>query len=154
MAGKQDGPVYGPPTQFESDRAARESYTAQQEQPARPAYGPSQAANLLAAMPDPDVEARYRHQLAAESFERGRALGRAEHIAAAAAAQAAAREAPDPETIDAINRAAAAQHAEMEERRWGPGGRQHFADPRPGDYAGRGKPPVPHPEQEHELEAG
>lgn len=28
-------------------------------------------------------------------------------------------------------------HAELEERRWGPGGREHYADPRPGDYPGR-----------------
>ena len=28
-------------------------------------------------------------------------------------------------------------HAELEERRWGPGGRAHFADPRPGDFPGR-----------------
>jgi hypothetical protein len=27
--------------------------------------------------------------------------------------------------------------AELERRRWGPGGREHFADPRPGDYPGR-----------------
>lgn len=27
--------------------------------------------------------------------------------------------------------------AELELRRWGPGGRQHFADPRLGDYPGR-----------------
>ncbi len=26
--------------------------------------------------------------------------------------------------------------AELEERRWGPGGREHFGDPRPGDYKG------------------
>jgi hypothetical protein len=26
---------------------------------------------------------------------------------------------------------------EIERRRWGPGGREHFADPRPGDYPGR-----------------
>ena len=26
--------------------------------------------------------------------------------------------------------------AELEEARWGPGGRAHFADPRPGDYRG------------------
>src|ERR1700691_770416 len=26
---------------------------------------------------------------------------------------------------------------ELEERRWGPGGREHAADPRPGDYQGR-----------------
>jgi hypothetical protein len=28
--------------------------------------------------------------------------------------------------------------AEVQARRWGPGGREHFADPRPGDYPGRG----------------
>ena len=29
-------------------------------------------------------------------------------------------------------------HAELERRRWGPGGREHFGDPRrPGDYPGR-----------------
>lgn len=27
---------------------------------------------------------------------------------------------------------------DMEIRRWGPGGRAHFADPRPGDFRGRG----------------
>lgn len=26
--------------------------------------------------------------------------------------------------------------AALEEARWGPGGREHFADPRPGDYQG------------------
>ena len=43
--------------------------------------------------------------------------------------------------------------AELEERRWGPGGRAHFADPRPGDYPGRGAR-QPEPEPEPELEAG
>lgn len=28
------------------------------------------------------------------------------------------------------------KHAELEERRWGPGGREHFGDPRPGDHPG------------------
>ena len=27
-------------------------------------------------------------------------------------------------------------HAVLERRRWGPGGREHFADPRPGDFPG------------------
>ena len=27
--------------------------------------------------------------------------------------------------------------AELERRRWGPGGREHFGDPRPGDFPGR-----------------
>ena len=45
-------------------------------------------------------------------------------------------------------------HAELEERRWGPDGRAHFADPRPGDFPGRAAPqPGPHPEPEPEAEA-
>jgi hypothetical protein len=28
-------------------------------------------------------------------------------------------------------------HAELERRRWGPGGREHFGEPRPGDYRGK-----------------
>jgi hypothetical protein len=28
--------------------------------------------------------------------------------------------------------------AELERKRWGPDGREHFADPRPGDFPGRG----------------
>ncbi len=42
--------------------------------------------------------------------------------------------------------------AELEERRWGPGGRAHFADPRPGDFPGRGA--QPHPQAEQEMAAG
>jgi hypothetical protein len=30
-------------------------------------------------------------------------------------------------------------HAELERRRWGPGGREHFGDPRPGDRPGQRK---------------
>ena len=29
------------------------------------------------------------------------------------------------------------EHAELELRRWGPAGREHFGDPRPGDFPGR-----------------
>ncbi len=43
-------------------------------------------------------------------------------------------------------------HAELEERRWGLGGRAHFADPRPGDFPGRGARPQPQAGQE--MEAG
>ncbi len=32
----------------------------------------------------------------------------------------------------------ATPYAEIERKRWGPGGRAHFADPRPGDFPGRG----------------
>ena len=44
-------------------------------------------------------------------------------------------------------------HAELEQRRWGPGGRAHFADPRPGDFAGRENKPEPQTEAELEAEA-
>ena len=40
-------------------------------------------------------------------------------------------------------------HAELEVKRWGPGGREHFADPRPGDFPGRA---TAEPEPETELE--
>jgi hypothetical protein len=35
---------------------------------------------------------------------------------------------------------------ELEERRWGPGGREHFGDPRPADFVGR--------DNERQAEAG
>lgn len=38
--------------------------------------------------------------------------------------------------------------AELEARRWGPGGRARFGDPQPGDFTGRGAEP------EQEAEAG
>jgi hypothetical protein len=44
-------------------------------------------------------------------------------------------------------------HAELEQRRWGPGGRAHFADPRPGDFLGRENKPEPQTEAELEAEA-
>jgi hypothetical protein len=40
-------------------------------------------------------------------------------------------------------------HADLEAERWGPGGREHFGDPRPGDFPGRAEP-----EPEIGLEAG
>jgi hypothetical protein len=50
-----------------------------------------------------------------------------------------------------------ADHAELEQRRWGPGGRAYFADPRPGDFQGRGIEALMHiqrTEPEKEAEAG
>jgi hypothetical protein len=41
--------------------------------------------------------------------------------------------------------------AEIEAERWGPGGREHFGDPKPGDFPGR---EARQPEPEPELEAG
>lgn len=44
----------------------------------------------------------------------------------------------------------AVSNAELEERRWGPGGREHFGDPHPRDFPGRD---ISH-SKEHDREAG
>jgi hypothetical protein len=83
-----------------------------------------------------EAEIRYRNQVAREmaeaGYERGRAAGYLQAIADVKAVQHGL-------VLD----------AEIEERRWGPGGRAHFGDPRPGDYPGRARA-APEPE----LEAG
>ena len=70
-----------------------------------------------------EAETAYRLQMARESFADGYA---------AAEAEMAAR-------WDRIARTTAPRpsHAELEEKRWGPGGRSRFAEARPGDYPGR-----------------
>jgi multidrug efflux pump subunit AcrA (membrane-fusion protein) len=86
-----------------------------------------------------EAETRYRNQLAREmaaaAFERGQLVGRV---------QAAA-------DIKAVQHGLVLD-AEMEGLRWGPGGRAHFADPRPGDFPGRAA--LRQAETEPELEAG
>ena len=83
-----------------------------------------------------EAETRYRHQVAREAaaagYDRGRTAGYLQAVADVKAFQHGL-------VLD----------AEMEERRWGPGGRAHFADPRPGDFPGRG---ARQPEAEPELE--
>ena len=92
----------------------------------------------IAAAELAEAESRYRNELAREmaaaAFERGQLAGRV---------QAAA-------DIKAVQHGLVLD-AELEARRWGPGGRAHFADPRPGDFPGR---QVQQPEPEPELEAG
>lgn len=83
-----------------------------------------------------EAEVRYRNQLAREMYAAGR------------------RDAEAAGYVRAIADVKAAQHglvrdAEVYARRWGPGGRAHFADPRPGDFPG-----IDRPEPETELEAG
>ena len=84
-----------------------------------------EAADLAAA------ETRYRHQFAREAYAAGHADGYRAGYRQADADQAA-RWNHAARAIDGPTR------AEVEERRWGPGGRAHFADPRPGDFPGRG----------------
>jgi hypothetical protein len=90
-----------------------------------------EAAELAAA------ESRYRFQLAREmaavAYERGQVDG----------------------YLLAVADFKAFQHglvrdAELETARWGPAGREHFADPRPGDFPGRA---ARRPEPEPDLEA-
>jgi len=94
-----------------------------------------------------EAETRYRLNLAREMYQRGQQAGyRAGRRDAEADEAAAWRQ------LHASMRglATSPSHAELEERRWGPGGRGSFADPRPGDFPGRGALPQP----EREAEAG
>jgi hypothetical protein len=70
-----------------------------------------------------ETETAYRLQMARESFAAGYAAAEADMDARWNRIARAAVRGPS--------------HAELEEKRWGPGGREHFADPRPGDYPGR-----------------
>jgi hypothetical protein len=81
------------------------------------------------------AETAYRLQLAREMYQAGRRDAEADM---AARWHEIARPATHGPT-----------QAGLEAERWGPGGREHFGDPRPGDYPGR----VPSPRQpERELE--
>jgi hypothetical protein len=82
-----------------------------------------------------EAEVRYRNQVGREMYQAGRRSAEAE-------------------MAEAWHRLAAPvahgmPYAELEERRWGPGGRAHFGDPRPGDFPGHCRR-----EPEPELEAG
>ena len=78
-------------------------------------------------VPLAEAETRYRNRLAREMYERGRRDAEAEH---AEGWRRIAAPVADGRSF-----------AEIEERRWGPGGREHLADPRPGDFPGRGAEP-------------
>jgi hypothetical protein len=89
-----------------------------------------------------EAETAYRNQLGREMYQAGHAAGYQAGYRQAEADQAT-------RWNQAARPAAGPAHAELEERRWGPGGRARFADPRPGDFPGRG----PQPESEPEAEA-
>ncbi len=91
-----------------------------------------------------EAETRYRNQLGREMYQAGHADGYQAGYRQAEADMAA-------RWNQATRPAAGPSHAELEERRWGPGGRAHFADPRPGDFPGRGTQPQPEPETEAEA---
>ena len=79
-----------------------------------------------------EAEVRYRNQVGRLMYEAGRREAEAE-MAAQWSRVAAVVRGPDL--------------GEIEARRWGPGGRAHFGDSRPGDFSGRGA------QREAELEA-
>jgi hypothetical protein len=84
-----------------------------------------------------EAESRYRNQVGRLMYEAGRRDAEAEMAA----------------RWDRIARPAVhgVDHAVLEERRWGPAGREHFADARPGDFPGRAA--AQEPEAQPELEA-
>src|ERR1700728_2815557 len=91
-----------------------------------------------------EAETGYRNQLGREMYQAGHADGyQAGYRQAEADMAASWHQATRPADGPAL--------AELEERRWGPGGRARFADPRPGDFPGRGTRPQPEPEPEVEA---
>jgi hypothetical protein len=95
-----------------------------------------------------EAETAYRNQLGREMYEAGHADGyRAGYEAAWGDREADAAAWWRDHGRSLVDRP---DHAELEERRWGPGGRAHFADPRPGDFPGRD--PRPRPESAREPE--
>ena len=105
---------------------------------------PDEALEAAAAV---EAETRYRDQLAREMYQAGHADGYRAGYRQADADQAARWNQVARAAIDGPT------YAELEERRWGPGGREAFAEPRPGDFPGRGAQPRPEPETEPEPEA-
>ena len=95
-----------------------------------------------------EAETAYRHQLAREMYQAGQRAGFEAGYRQADADQAA-RWAEIARPV-----ARGISHAELEERRWGPGGRAHFADPRPGDFPRRAANPHTERQAEREMEAG
>jgi hypothetical protein len=93
-----------------------------------------------------EAETAFRHRLVREMYQAGQRAGFQAGYRQADADEAA-RWAEVARPV-----ARGISHAELEQRRWGPGGRAHFADPRPGDFPGRGAKPQAGPERE--MEAG
>ena len=87
-----------------------------------------------------EAETRYLHQLAREAYEAGHADGFRAGDRQADADQAARWNQVAGAVTDGPDR------AELEERRWGLGGRAHFADPRPWRLS-RDAAPSPSPDQ-------
>ena len=96
----------------------------------RPAKDGLHNTSPAATIPDADGIALWR--ALADGYRAGCEHGYAIGYAAAEADMAAAWRA----VADPVARGGP-EYAELEERRWGPEGREHFGDPRPGDFPGR-----------------
>lgn len=102
--------------------------TAQRDQLAR------QLADLLEATSSEEAQVTFWRQLAADTAAAAAEEGEARGYQLAEADQARAwRHAAAPVTRGGPDLAA------LELLRWGPDGREHFGDPRPGDFPGRGE---------------
>jgi len=95
-----------------------------------------------------EAETAYRHRLAREMYQAGQRAGFDVGYRQARADMAARWAQIARSVTHGIS------FAELEERRWGPSGRAHFADPRPGDFPGRAAKPQAQPEAQREMEAG
>jgi len=85
-----------------------------------------------------EAETAYRLQLARQMYQAGHRDAEAEMAARWNEIARTATHGPS--------------QADLEAERWGPGGREHFGDPRPGDYPGRvPSPRQPEPEPEMEI---
>lgn len=84
-------------------------------------------AELLAAMPDPAAEVELRRQLVREAYLDGCREGWRRGVEHGARI----RQAGWPEVVRPLD---ATPVAELELLRYGPEGREHFGDGRPGDY--------------------
>lgn len=90
------------------------------------ALPPDVLAFFVELLPDPAAEAEYRRQLCQEAARDAYARG----YRAGVDRGARIRETEWPAVIAPL---AEPTHEELEALRWGPGGREHFGDPRPGD---------------------
>lgn len=87
------------------------------------------------ALTDPAAEWKYRRALCREAYDRGHLAGYHQGY------EQAVRDLERNWQVVAkkVKKGASGPtHAELETVRYGPGGREHFSDPRPGDFAGTG----------------
>lgn len=105
------------------------------------AMTPQEQRQLLELSDERDQQDRLREKVEREAFQAGRRRGHDEGRREYEAQETEAwRRILQPFSQDRPT------FQEVEERRWGPGGREHFGDPRPGDFVGRGN--------ERQAEAG